>query len=143
MNNASQPKRLCPFFMLLLLLAGIGIGIYLVQHPTIFNPRADTNDTSCQASDAASFRNCLFKAGDETNFHIQKIEVTKQINCTEGGFQNNQCTFILNSRTSPLTISGTPGTNAGFKRTQKYNYPLLTLGGGEETKQTFISKKLK
>ncbi len=37
----SNQKGIAHLFLILLILAGIGVGLYLVQNPTIFNPKAD------------------------------------------------------------------------------------------------------
>lgn len=125
-------KGVVHLFVILLLLAGVGIGLYLVQHPAIFKPRADeavADPSLCKASDAKSFGECLFLA--RINPTINRIEVTKQIICSS----KTECTnigsaggFALQERTGSLTIFGTPGTNAGIKRINEYNYTLLGIG---------------
>lgn len=114
-------KGFAHFFMLILLIAGIGIGIYLVQHPAIFKPHADS-DPNCKASDAYSFFLCVQRANDPAD-NLNRIEITKQIECTK----LQDCAFHIR-RGKNLTITGKQNTVAGFKRTVNYNYPLLIIG---------------
>ena len=118
---------------LLILFAGLSIIIYIVYLGyapikdglfSILNRRSDSEASdgrTCYASEAQEFKDCLSLAREES---ISKIEITDQIACGS----KDQCRFSLDKRSSPLTITGKPDSNAGFRRFTNYDYPLLVLG---------------
>lgn len=95
---------------------------------TIFVPLLSLSDpnsvlaldtTPCKAGAIASLNQCLVKLEAGT---ISRIEITNKINC------NNiaRCEFIIQNVTQG-EIFGTPGSNAGFIRTDLYDYNIFKI----------------
>lgn len=68
--------------ILLLLLAGIGAGIYLVQHPQIFKPKATSDNIEWVTSDNKDPDNCV-TVNDKGEIIITCPKVKFRINVPE------------------------------------------------------------
>ena len=120
--------------VLILVFAGIGIGLYLVQNPQIFNPKASESvGAKCQAGNVAEFKACWTRA---TQQQLDSIEITNQIICKEATDCRTQFVdpttgaitykgFEMANTTRPLTIYGKPDSGAGFKRVTYSDYTVL------------------
>lgn len=111
------------FLVVLLLVFGIGIGLFLLRNPQVFNPKASTVvPTTCQAGNVAEFRLCWDLAKAQ---QLDQIEITNQILCKDAECQTGNGGFVLFNTTRPLTIYGKPDSGAGFKRINYSGYDLL------------------
>lgn len=119
----SNQNGFAPLIAIVLIVITLGIGLYLVQQRQIFSPSADEADASiCQVTDTETLRSCFAQV--QSNEEIKVIEIKKQIECKSKA----ECEIFLLQRKSPLTIMGDPKQNAGFKRVENYDYPLLYIG---------------
>lgn len=74
----------------------------------------------CQAADSKSLQDCIQKiASNEAHY----IEITGQIFCSG----KNSCRFVVENINRPIVILGRPGTAAGFKRSDSYDYEIFTI----------------
>src|SRR3989344_7641013 len=116
----SFQKGFAHLFLIVLLLIGIGSGMYLVQHPQIFKSRAAENRL-CTANSVVSFRDCINKVNAN---QMDVVEVQNMITCNKG----DNCAFtIQNIVTRPVLIRGKKGIEAGFKRTNWYDGTVLSI----------------
>src|SRR3989344_7867562 len=109
-------------FLIVLLLAGVGIGIYLVKSPTVFNPKAAevAGQNVCGANSIESLRNCI---SGLSSGQTDTIEINSLILCN----QQSICNFELKNINRPITIRGAADSGAGFQRTQKYDYSFFDI----------------
>ena len=121
MTNNSQ-KGFAHLFLIVLLLAGVGIGIYLVKNPTVFNPKAAevAGQNVCGANSIESLRNCI---SGLSSGQTDTIEINSLILCN----QQSICNFELKNINRPITIRGAADSGAGFQRTQKYDYSFFDI----------------
>lgn len=78
-NKLNQRGVVAQGLILLLLLAGIGAGIYLVQHPQIFKPKA-TGENIEWVSSSGDPDNCVTGSGTTTCSKVKfRINVPVQV----------------------------------------------------------------
>lgn len=114
-----EQKGFTHLLFILLVTLGIVLGVYLVRHPQIFSPKADSGN-ACVASDVSSFRECINKLNSG---QTSDIEVTATINCSNP----KECDFPPITSTRPASIYGPAGGSAGLKRSSDYSYNLLKV----------------
>ena len=93
-------------FLIVLLLIGIGSGIYLVQHPQIFKSRAAENRL-CTANSVVSFRDCINKVNAN---QMDVVEIQNMITCRKA----DSCEFNIVNIHRPIQIKGKKGIKAGI-----------------------------
>lgn len=116
------PKNVVQLFqvaVVLLIIIGVLVGVYLVQNRQIFQPRA-AQSSLCQASDTGGVHQCLNRLNSG---EVSSVEIKGQITCSG----SNTCNFPEIKNTSPAAIYGTPNQQAGFRRTDNYNYKLFKV----------------
>lgn len=85
------------------------------------------DNVKCEANNAATFINCINQVNQGT---VNAIEVTEQIICSGA----NACRVTINNVTWPVQIYGRDNSSAGFKRSDSYNYNLLTVSNSSQVK---------
>lgn len=80
---------------------------------------------TCYSSDLPTLKACFEKisAGQ-----IDEVQITKLIDC-DG--HETECSFSLNQIKRPVNITGANNAQAGFKRTQNFNYQIFKIANSE------------
>jgi hypothetical protein len=105
------------FFVVILLLSA-----WWVLFPS--STLASTN--ICQASNIQTLKDCFGKLNSRL---ADAVEITTEIVCSG----DRACDFPTIAVNRPVSIYGTPNSNAGIKRTDHYDYPILKLAGSTQT----------
>src|SRR3989344_88033 len=120
----SFQKGFAHLFLIVLLLIGIGSGMYLVQHPQIFKSRAAENRL-CTANSVVSLRDCINKVNANL---MDVIEVQNMITCQKA----DGCEFNIVNIHRPIQIKGKKGIKAGIKRLDWFENPVLRITNSEK-----------
>ena len=98
------------------------VGTYLLkQEQDVRSKARDEISTVCSAGDLESLRGCFDKVN---NNQVDNVEITSLITCSG----ERACSFTLHNVSRPVLIYGTT-SDSGFRRTDSYNYPILTING--------------
>ncbi len=81
-------------------------------------------ERSCRAVDAASFRTCFDRVGED---EVDEVQVAARISCSGPG----ACAGVLRGIARPVWVHGTTA-DAGLHRTDSYTYPLLLIDGSSD-----------
>lgn len=107
-------------FFILFLTVLVGGASVFITHTIAQDKTQQAFDVACIAQDVASFKDCIQQLQDnKTDF----IKITEMISCTN----QNDCAIRLTNIRRPVIIYGSSTTQAGFIRTENFNYSLFTL----------------
>ena len=95
----------------------------VLHEPVGYSPPAPfvaPTGATCKASDAATLQNCVTRLQQGLT---DKVELTALITCSG----TNACLIDLVNIHRPVTVFGTAGSGAGFRRIDSYTYSIVNM----------------